>query len=53
MKILQIKILSSVEICMGASQMVKKLPANTGDAGDVGSIPGSVRFPEGGHGNPL
>ena len=31
----------------------KNLPANAGDAGDVGSIPGSGRSPEGGHGNPL
>ena len=30
--------------------MVKNLPA---DAGDVGSIPGSGRFPGGGNGNPL
>ena len=30
--------------------MVKNPPANTGDAG---SIPGSGRSPEGGHGNPL
>ena len=30
--------------------MVKNLPAN---AGDVGSIPGSGRSPEGGNGNPL
>ena len=26
--------------------VVKKLPANTGDAGDTGSIPGSGRSPE-------
>ena len=30
--------------------MVKNLPAN---AGDVGSVPGLVRSPEGGNGNPL
>ena len=30
--------------------MVKNLPAN---AEDMGSIPGSGRFPGGGHGNPL
>ena len=30
--------------------MVKNLPAN---AGDSDSIPGSGRFPGGGHGNPL
>ena len=33
--------------------MVKNLPANTGDAGDMGSIPGSGRSPEGGNDNPL
>ena len=33
--------------------MVKNLPANAGDAGDVGLIPGSGRCPGGGHGNLL
>ena len=33
--------------------MVKNLPANAGDTGDVDSIPGSRRSPEGGKGNPL
>ena len=33
--------------------MVKNLPANAGDIRDVGSIPGSGRSLEGGHGNPL
>ena len=33
--------------------MVKNLPANAGDAGDVGLTPGSERFPGGGNGNPL
>ena len=33
--------------------MVKNLPANAGDAGDVGSIPGSRRSPGAGSGNPL
>ena len=40
----------------GASQvmlMVENPSANAGDARDVGSIPGSGRFPGGGHGNPL
>ena len=32
--------------------MVKNLPANAGDERDAGSIPGSGRSPEGGHGNP-
>ena len=41
---------------IGASQMalvVKNLTANAGDITDEGSIPGSGRSPEGGHGNPL
>ena len=33
--------------------VVKNPPANAGDARDEGSIPGSGRSPEGGHGNPL
>ena len=33
--------------------MVKNLPINAGDAGDVGSIPGLGRSPGGGNGNPL
>ena len=33
--------------------VVKNLPANAGDARDVGLIPGSERSPEGGQGNPL
>ena len=33
--------------------MVKKLPANAGDADDTGSILGSGRSPEGGNGTPL
>ena len=40
----------------GASQValvVKNPPASTGDRRDVGSIPGSGRFPRGGHGNPF
>ena len=40
----------------GASQValvVKNLPANVGDLGDLGLIPGSGRSPGGGNGNPL
>ena len=40
----------------GASQvvlMVKNPPANAGDVGDAGSIPGSGRSPGGRHGNPF
>ena len=33
--------------------MVKSLPANAGDAGDMGLIPGSGRSAGGGNGNPL
>ena len=33
--------------------MVKNPPANAGDAGDMGSIPGWRRSPGGEHGNPL
>ena len=39
-----------------ASQIVlrvKNTPANAGDVKDTGSVPGSGRFPRGGHGNPL
>ena len=32
---------------------VKNLPANAGGIRDVASVPGSGRFPEEGHGNPL
>ena len=32
---------------------VKSLPANAGGIRDVGSIPGSGRFPGGGHDNSL
>ena len=33
--------------------VVKNPPANAGDVGDVGSIPGLGRSPGGGQGNPL
>ena len=33
--------------------VVKNLPANAEDAGNLGSIPESGRSPEEGHGNPL
>ena len=33
--------------------MVKNLPDNAGDAGDLGSIPGLGGSPRGGHDNPL
>ena len=36
-----------------AALVVKNPPANAGDIRKVGSVPGSGRFPGGGHGNPL
>ena len=33
--------------------MVKDLPANAGDMGDMGLIPGFGRYSGGGNGNPL
>ena len=33
--------------------VVKNLPANAGDVGDTGSVPGSGRSPGGENGNPL
>ena len=33
--------------------MIKNPPANAGDLRNVGSIPGSGRYPGGGNGNPL
>ena len=33
--------------------VVKNLPVNAGDIRDIGLIPGSGRFPGGGHGNPF
>ena len=33
--------------------MVKNRPANAGDAGDMGSIPGLGKFPGEGNGSPL
>ena len=47
---------NQIRILSGASQVVlvvKNLPANAGDARDMGLIPGSGRFPGKGHGNPL
>ena len=32
--------------------MVKNPPANAGDTRDIGLVPGSGRYPRGGHGNP-
>ena len=40
-------------LSLGASQVVRNPPANAGDTGDAGSIPGSRRSPGIEHGNPL
>ena len=42
-----------VALASQVALVVKNPPANVGDSGDVGSIPGSGRFPSGGNGNPL
>ena len=42
--------LSGAALIQGLSQW---LTCSTGDAGNLGSIPGSERYPGGGHGNPL
>ena len=45
-----------VKVFSGVStggSVVKNLPANAGEVGDLGSIPGSGKFPAGGHGNPF
>ena len=41
------------DACSQVALVVKNLPANTGNARDVGSIPRSGRSPGVGHGNPL
>ena len=41
------------EVGTPVALVVEKPSANPGDLRDAGSIPGSGRSPEGGHGNPL
>ena len=45
--------LVSLEGSFPGGTEVKTPPANAGDTGDTGSIPGSGRSPGEGHGNPL
>ena len=51
------KLSNIMKLCPGrafpVAIMVENLPAYSGDRRDSGSIPGSIRSPEGGHGNPL
>ena len=42
-----------VWLCEMKILVVKNLAANAGEIRDTGSVPGSVRSPGGGHGNPL
>ena len=44
---------STREIGFPGGSVIKDLPANAGDAGDSGSIPGLERSPGVGNGNPL
>ena len=47
-----IQLITSLTRCFKGGATVKNLPANAGDAGDMGSIPGLGRL-LGGNGNPL
>ena len=42
-----------MEVDFPGSSWVNNLPANEGDTGEVGSVPGSGRSPGEGNGNPL
>ena len=48
-----INVLIRRDISFPGGSVVKNPPANAGDIRDVGSIPGSRRFPGKGNGNPL
>ena len=48
-----INVLIRRDISFPGGSVVKNPPANAGDIRDVGSIPGSGRFPGKGNGNPL
>ena len=49
----QLKVLSYHLEASQVALIIKNLPANGGDSGDEGLIPGSGRSPGGGHGNPF
>ena len=49
----QIERMNTLKRGFSGGSVVKNPLANAGDAGDVGSIPGSGRSPGGGNGNPL
>ena len=48
-----VKIYAVLRKTCGASQVALVIKNLLDNAGDLGSIPGSGRYPEGGHGNPL
>ena len=50
-KLEKIKVITLTIECFLGGAMVKILPANAELTRDVGSIPGSGRYPGGGHGN--
>ena len=55
LKAKQFGLFSTIYRCLNfpGVSVVKNLPANKGDVGDIGSIPGSGRSPGEGNGSPL
>ena len=55
LKAKQFGLFSTIYRCLNfpGGSVVKNLPANKGDVGDIGSIPGSGRSPGEGNGSPL
>ena len=51
--VLQASLSFTVSQSFPGGTVVKNLPANAGDARDMGSVPGSGRCPGVGNGNPL
>ena len=47
------ELLKFTQLGLPGGRVVKNLPANAGDIGDMSSISGSGRFPGTGNGNPL
>ena len=46
-------LISGLPMGFPGGAVLKNMPANVGDVGDTGLIPGSGRSPGGGNGNPL
>ena len=51
--LVKLSLSKGVEGCFPDGSAGKECTCNTGEAADVGSIPGSGRYPGGGNGNPL